>query len=288
MTRTLTVRATGPLALVQDLGRGGRAGIGVGRSGAADRSALRQGNRALGNDEGAAGIEVVGGGLDVEVGEELVWLCVSGARCDVTIDGRGAGSHAVVSAPAGSRVRISPPTGGLRAYLCVRGGVDVAEVLGSRSHDVLSGLGTAPLAPGDVLPVGPGRGEFSDVDYLVCPRWEDPVVLRAVAGPRHDWVRDHDLLVKQPWQVTQDTNRVGMRLTGAIFERARHDDQLPSEGIWRGAVQVPPSGEPVLFLADHPVTGGYPVVAVVVDEDVDRAAQVQPGQSLVFRWVEAP
>ncbi|MGJ9422612.1 biotin-dependent carboxyltransferase family protein [Aeromicrobium sp. CF3.5] len=287
MMRSLTVHASGPLALVQDLGRAGQAGIGVGRSGAADRTALRQGNRALGNDESAAGVEVTGGGLDVEVGDELIMMCVSGARCDVTIDGGAVGSHSVVSAPAGSRVRLGPPTGGLRAYLCVRGGVDVPEVMGSRSHDVLSGLGPDPLAAGEVLPVGASRGEFPQVDYLVCPRWDDPVVLRAVLGPRQGWVTDPDLLVAQPWQATQDINRVGMRLSGATFERAR-PDQLPSEGIWRGAIQVSPSGEPVLFLADHPVTGGYPVVAVVIDEDVDRAAQVQPGQSLTFRWVEAP
>ena len=287
MTRTLTVHATGPLALVEDLGRVGQAGIGVGRSGAADRAALRQGNRTLGNDEAAAGIEVTGGGLDVEVGDELIAMCVSGAQCDVTIDGSAVGSHSVVSAPAGSRVRIGPPTLGLRAYLCVRGGIEVPEVLGSRSHDVLSGLGPAPLAAGDVLPVGASRGEFPHVDYLVAPRGDDPVVLRAVLGPRHDWVTDPDVLVAQPWRATQDINRVGMRLSGATFERAG-TDQLPSEGIWRGAVQVPPSGEPVLFLADHPVTGGYPVVAVVIDEDVDRAAQVQPGQSLQFRWVQAP
>lgn len=283
MTRSLTVHTTGPLALVQDLGRAGQAGIGVGRSGAADRTGLRQGNRAMGNGEGAAAIEVTGGGLDVEVGDEVIMMCVSGARCDVTIDGSAVGSHSVVSAPVGSRVRLGPPSGGLRAYLCVRGGVDVPEVLGSRSHDVLSGLGPDPLAVGDVLPVGASQGEFPHVDYLVPPRYNDPVVLRAVLGPRQDWVRDPDVLVAQPWQATQDINRVGMRLSGATFEGAG-TDQLPSEGIWRGAVQVPPSGEPVLFLADHPVTGGYPVVAVVIDEDVDRAAQVQPGQWLEFRW----
>ncbi len=287
MTRSLIVHATGPLALVQDLGRLGQAGIGVGRSGAADRASLRQGNRALGNHEGAAAIEVTGGGLDVEVGDELIAMCVSGALCSVTIDGRAVGSHSVESAPAGSRVRVGPPASGLRAYLCVRGGVDVPEVLGSRSHDVLSGLGPAPLAAGDVLPVGASRGDFPRVDFLVAPRWDAPVVLRAVLGPRQDWIADPDVLVAQPWQATQDIDRVGMRLSGATFERAR-TDQLPSEGIWRGAVQIPPSGEPVLFLADHPVTGGYPVIAVVIDEDVDRAAQVKPGQSLVFRWVPGP
>lgn len=287
MTRSLTVRATGVLALVQDLGRRGGSGIGVGRSGAADRGSLRQGNRALGNDEGTAGVEVTYGGLDVEVGDALLWLCVSGARGEVTVDDRGVGSHTVVAAPAGSRVRLSPPVAGLRSYLCVRGGIDVPEVMGSRSRDVLSGLGPEPLTPGDILPIGPALGDFPGVDSLVCPRLDETVELRAVPGPRADWVCDHDLLVSQPWQASDRSNRVGMRLSGAAFERAGHDE-LASEGVWRGAVQVPPSGEPVLFLADHPVTGGYPVIAVVIDEDVDRAAQVQPGQSLSFRWVNIP
>lgn len=284
--RTLTVHATGALALIEDLGRTGLSDIGVGRSGAADRASLRQGNRALGNDEGAAAVEVTFGGLDVEVGDEPLWLCVTGARGPVLVDGRDAGSHAVVAAAAGSRVVLGPPASGLRSYLCVRGGIAAGCVLGSRSRDVLAGLGPAPLSPGDVLTVGAARGGFPGVDTLP---WRDPgaeVVLRAVRGPRDRWVREPDLLVRAPWLVTERSNRVGMRLAGAAFEPAT-DDRLPSEGAWRGGVQVPPSGEPVLFLADHPVTGGYPVVAVVVDDDVDRAAQVRPGQSVSFTWVGA-
>ncbi len=227
------------------------------------------------------------GGLSVEVGGDALCCCVTGAPGDVTVDGRGVGSHSVVVAPAGSVLTVAAPRQGLRSYLAVRGGIEVAEVLGSRSRDVMAGLGPAPLAEGDVLPVGPPVGELPGVDDVPWPRLEDPVVLRAVRGPREDWVTDPDLLVTASWRATERSNRVGTRLAGAAFTAAR-DDQLPSEGAWRGAVQVPPSGEPVLFLADHPVTGGYPVVAVVVDEDVDRAAQVRPGQEVSFRWVEAP
>ncbi|MBF4161935.1 5-oxoprolinase subunit C family protein [Nocardioides acrostichi] len=288
MTRTLTLHATGPLTTVQDLGRPGYAGIGVGRSGAADRGALRQGNRALGNPEGAAGLEITLGGLDVEVGDEALWLCVTGAVCDLTVDGRGMGSHAPVRVEAGARVRVGSPSVGLRSYLCVRGGVDADLVLGSRSRDLLAGLGPE-IDAGTVLPVGEPAGAMPGIDHLPWPRVsaDEPVVLRAVRGPRADWVADPDLLTATTWTATDRSNRVGARLDGARFEHAR-DRQLPSEGAWRGAVQVPPSGQPVLFLADHPVTGGYPVVAVVVVDDVDLAAQVRPGQSLRFRWVEAP
>jgi allophanate hydrolase subunit 2 len=156
-------------------------------------------------------------------------------------------------------------------------------VLGSRSHDVMSGIGPPPLAPGTVLDVGAAPEGFPGVDVLPPPRLDDDVVLSVVRGPRDGWLRDAEVLVRTWWTASERSNRVGMRLAGGRLEH-RETGQLPSEPTWRGAVQVPPSGEPVLFLADHPVTGGYPVVAVVVDADVDRAAQVRPGQAVRFRW----
>lgn len=287
MTRALRVLATGPLALVQDLGRRGLAGVGVGRSGAADRGALRQVNRALANSDDAAAVEVTFGGLEVEALDEGLWCCVTGAPCPVRVDGRAMGSHAVFFAEPGARVVLDRPGAGLRSYLGVRGGVAAEQVLGSRASDVLSGLGPAPLAAGDVLPVGTPGDRFPEVDSVAAPDLAGEVVLRAVRGPRDSWVDDVDALVASTWSVTERSNRVGMRLGGHSLHPAR-DQQLPSEGAWRGAVQVPPSGEPVLFLADHPVTGGYPVVAVVVDADVDRAAQLRPGDPVRFGWVEAP
>ncbi|NHA70313.1 5-oxoprolinase subunit C family protein [Phycicoccus flavus] len=285
--RSLEVLAAGPLALVEDLGRPGLAGVGVGRSGAADRRALRLANRLLGNDEDAAAVEVTGGGLEVRAGEEALTVCVTGARGPVLIDGRDAGSHAVLTVPAGAVLALRPPGVGLRSYLGVRGGVAVEPVLGSRSHDVLSGIGPPPLAPGDVLPVGDPVGPVPGVDQVPWPRPADDLVLAAVRGPRADRFEDADVLVHTTWRVSERSNRVGMRLAGGSFRTARAEE-LPSEGIWRGAVQVPPGGEPVLFLADHPVTGGYPVVGVIVDADVDRAAQLPPGATFRVRWTDPP
>lgn len=285
MTATLRVRATGPLSLVEDLGRLGASGIGVGRSGAADRGSLRQANRAVGNPEGAAGLEVTLGGLEVEAVGGHVWCCVTGAPAPVSVDGREVGPYSVVAVAPGSVLRLGVPTHGLRSYLGVRGGIDAPSVLGSRSHDVMGGIGPDPLVEGDDLPVGTPPGDFPAVDAVPQRRFDEQVVLSVVRGPRDGWVRDVDALVQVGWTASERSNRVGMRLVGG--EIAHRDDarQLPSEGACRGAVQVPPSGEPVLFLADHPVTGGYPVVAVVVDADVDRAAQVRPGQGVRFRWV---
>ena len=288
MSARLRVRATGPLCLVEDLGRYGASGIGVGRSGAADRASLRAANRAVANAEEVAALEVTLGGLEVEVAGGQVLMCLTGAPCPVSVDGREVGPYAVFAAPEGSLVRVGPATSGLRGYLAVRGGIDVPEVLGSRSHDVMAGLGPEPLQPGHELRVGPAAARFPVVDALPPPSYDGEVVLRAVRGPRDSWIADADLLVRAAWTASDKSNRVGMRLAGERLAPVDPDKQLPSEGAYRGAVQVPPSGEPVVFLADHPVTGGYPVVAVVVDEDVDRAAQVRPGQSLRFRWVEAP
>ncbi len=287
MSTALRVQATGPLCLVEDLGRRGHAGIGVGRSGAADRSALRLANRVLGNREDAAALEVTLGGLEVEVVGGPVCFCVTGAPASVSVDGRAVGAYAVSTAAAGAVIRVGVPTAGLRSYLGVRGGIDVPAVLGSRSHDVMAGLGPPPLTPGDEVPVGAASGTLPVSDVLPPPRLDQDVVLEAIRGPRDTWVADAEMLVGTTWTVTDRSNRVGMRLTGPEDRLLRHRDddrELPSEGACRGAVQVPPSGEPVVFLADHPVTGGYPVVAVVVDADVDRAAQVRPGQTLRFRW----
>ncbi len=285
MSAALRIRRTGPLCLVEDLGRPGLSAIGVGRSGAADRSALCQANRALANPEDAAALEVTFGGLELEVVEGPVWLCVTGAPAPVSVDGREVGPYAVFSAPAGAVVRLGTPASGLRSYVGVRGGVDVGPVLGSRSHDVMAELGPGRLAEGDVVPVGCAPAAYPAVDHLPPLHLPEEIVLDAVRGPRDGWVREVDELVTTGWTASEKSNRVGMRLAGGALKHVDPDRQLPSEGAYRGAVQVPPSGEPVLFLADHPVTGGYPVVAVVVDAHVDRAAQVRPGQSVRFRWV---
>jgi len=205
----------------------------------------------------------------------------------VSVDGRAVGPYGVLAVAPGSVLRLGTPPYGLRSYLAVRGGVDVPAVLGSRSRDVMGGIGPDPLAEGDELPLGAAPTDFPVVDAIPAPRLDDEVVLSVVRGPREGRVRDVDALVQIRWTASERSNRVGMRLVGGQIPHREDAGQLPSEGAYRGAVQVPPSGEPVLFLADHPVTGGYPVVAVVVDADVDRAAQVRPGQGVRFRWVSA-
>jgi biotin-dependent carboxylase-like uncharacterized protein len=279
----LTVLAAGPLTTVQDLGRTGFAAIGVPRSGAADAASAGLANRLVGNDPAAAVLEGTAGGLRVRA-ERTVLVAVTGAPAPVTVDGRAAPFDAPLTLAPGAVLALGVPPVGLRTYLAVRGGIDVPPVLGSRSTDTLSGLGPAPLAPGDRLPVGVLHGEEPFVDVApVRPPSSGPV-LRVLPGPRREWLDPEawTALTTQEWTVTADSNRVGLRLAGPQLTRARQDE-LPSEGLVPGALQVPPDGAPVLFLADHPVTGGYPVLAVVTTADLPAAAQLRPGDSLSFR-----
>jgi KipI family sensor histidine kinase inhibitor len=270
------VVAAGPLALVQDLGRPGHAAVGVPRSGAADRAALRLANRLVANAEDAAGIEALLGGLAVRA-HRFLTVALAGAAAPADVDGTPVGYHAVLTLRAGQTLRLGVPPSGLRTYLAVRGGLAVPATLGSRASDTLSGLGPDPLRAGDVLPVGPQPSRWPVVDVApVAPPPGGPVTLRARPGPQAGWLADPDALARTAWSVSSESDRVGLRLSGD--PPARRDGELPSAGMVRGAVQLPPGGEPVVLLADHPVTGGYPVVAVVLDADVDRAAQLRPGQ----------
>jgi biotin-dependent carboxylase-like uncharacterized protein len=282
----LEVLATGPLATVQDLGRPGHAHWGVSWSGAADRASARLANRLVGNPEGVACLEVTFGGLAVRAHEE-VEVALTGARCPTTVDGHAVGPDTPFHVPDGAELRLAAPTAGLRTYLAVRGGIDVAPVLGSRATDVLGEVGPPVLCEGDRLPVGASAEEPSEVDQAaVRGPATGTVELRVRIGPRGHWFTDdaRRRLVTEPWVASPDSNRIGLRLDGPPLARAGRDE-LPTEGMVRGSVQVPPSGPPTVLLADHPVTGGYPVIGVVLDADVDRAAQVRPGQHVHFRLV---
>ncbi|MBA2740264.1 MAG: biotin-dependent carboxyltransferase family protein [Nocardioidaceae bacterium] len=279
MTPSVTVLAVGALTTVQDAGRPGQGALGIGRSGACDRTSYRLANRLVGNAVGAAVLEVTLGGLRLRANDDVL-VVTTGARC------AGTSPH---NAPgvlrAGDELRLGTPASGLRTYVAVRGGLAVEPVLGSRSTDVLAGLGPDIVSDGDRLSIGAPELPLPGVDVApVADPEAGDVSVRVVAGPRRDWFTDQAwaALVSQPYAVSSDSNRVGLRLDGDPLERTR-TEELPSEGMVRGALQIPPSGTPVLFLADHPVTGGYPVLAYVVDDDVDRCAQLRPGQLLRLR-----
>ncbi len=281
--RTLHVVDAGPLTTVQDRGRPGWAHLGVPRAGALDAAAAALANRLVGNDPDAAVLETTLGGVTVRLSAAGTFA-VTGASCLVRVDGRAVAFAEPVTVRAGAEVVIGPARQGVRSYLAVAGGIAVPPVLGSRSTDTLARLGPAVLTDGAVLPLGRASARPAPVDAHAVRRARGPAVLRFRPGPRRDWFAEDAVatLTAAPYAVTVDSNRVALRLEGAALRRSRHDE-LPSEGIVRGAVQVPASGRPLVFLNDHPTTGGYPVIAVVHPDDLDLCAQLRPGEPVSFR-----
>jgi biotin-dependent carboxylase-like uncharacterized protein len=282
---TLEILRTGPLAVVQDLGRTGLAHLGVGRSGAADRRSHKLANRLVANPDDRATVEVTFGGFCARVRGGDVDIAVTGADTDPTANGIKFGSNSIHHVRDGQVISLGTPRTGLRTYLAVRGGICVEPVLGSRSYDVMSSIGPSPLVPGDQLPIGEHTNDYPELDQApVAAISAHLVELRVVPGPRDDWFVDPDVLVHTIWMASNHSDRVGMRLEGRPLRYRYPDRQLPSEGATRGAIQVPPNGLPVILGPDHPVTGGYPVVGVVIDEDIDKVAQVRPGQYVRLHW----
>ncbi|MFJ4045680.1 5-oxoprolinase/urea amidolyase family protein [Microbacterium sp. NPDC089987] len=289
-TPALEVVNPGLQLLVQDLGRSGLAELGVPASGAADRIALRDANRAVGNALEAAVLEGVGPAAVRFHGSTVA--VATGAECElgvIGVDGRmRCVPHSAPFAVAdGDELEIGPPTRGLRFTIGVRGGIRMPEQLGSRSTDTLSGIGPAALRAGDVLPVGTHAPRAVEPDALPRDLPGDVVELDITLGPRDDWFTPAAvrLLSEQEWTVTPRSDRVGIRLHGErSLERAIRDE-LPSEGAVDGAIQVPADGQPVLFGPDHPTTGGYPIIGSLTDAARDAAGQLRPGARILFRVV---
>jgi len=279
--RGLEVVRAGPRTTVQDTGRAGLAHLGVPRSGALDPQSLALANRLVGNTPDAAGLEITLGGCALRATGRGVTIAVTGAQTTVTVDGRPVDWGGPVGLRPGQCVAVGAAVDGLRCYLAVGGGIAVAPVLGSRSTDTLSGLGPPALADGTRLPVGPatpGSVAAAGVDIALWSPAPDPLVLRVRLGPRADWFTPEALgvLTSATWLISASTDRVGARLDGPALERVV-TRELPSEGVGLGSVQVPADGHPLVFLADHPTTGGYPVVAVVDRTDLPPVAQARPG-----------
>jgi KipI family sensor histidine kinase inhibitor len=288
MKAGLLIIAPGLQSTIQDLGRPGYADLGVTGTGALDRGALRRANRLAGNSAEVAAIEILNGGLVIEALADQVFA-VTGALVPLSISERDGGSRQVATETpfallAQETLALAPPVSGLRSYLAVRGGFDIPEVLGSRSTDTMSGIGPAPLAAGTHLAVAePSPHCIVGIPEAAPGPLPEVTEMRIVPGPREDWFSAEtlDQFCSQAWTVTPRSNRIGLRLDGEPLSRTK-TAELASEGTVRGAVQIPPEGLPVLLLADLPVTGGYPVIGVVVSADLDQAAQLAPGSHVRF------
>lgn len=290
-TSAVRVVEPGALTLVQDLGRPGLGALGVSGSGAFDRAAHRLANRLVGNDESAAGLEVLLGGLTLTL-PAGTWFAVTGAEGPVTLDGTPVATrHAARADRDGAVLNIGPAEHGLRFSVALRGGLDVEPLLGSRSRDTLAALGPAPLTANVQLPLGAAiAGPVPAVDLVPVDAPPDgPTELPVRPGPRRDWFTGAawDRMLETEWIVSARSDRTGVRLEGSALDRADDaaDRELPSEGMLPGSIQVSPDGAPTVLGPDHPVTGGYPVIAVVTDDGLDRLAQLRPGQTVRLHLV---
>lgn len=277
---TLHVVESGTLTTVQDAGRVGHAHLGVPRAGPLDRPAAALANRLVGNPAGAAVLEVTLGGLRVRTSEAR-WIAVTGAAVSVSVDGVARDHTRAEWLPAEATLELGTPVSGVRSYVAVAGAIAVEPVLGSRATDTLAWVGPDRVRNGARLPVGRPTGHPVALD---TPRPPRPGRLRVLPGPRDDWFTPGaiDALCDTSYVVEADSNRIGLRLDGPPLER-RRDGELASEGMVLGSVQVPPSGRPVVFLADHPPTGGYPVIGVVHPDDLWQCGQLRPGETVRFR-----
>ncbi|MGW2648853.1 5-oxoprolinase subunit C family protein [Streptomyces sp. NPDC001393] len=282
MTGRLTVVRSGALTTVQDSGRRGHAHLGVPRSGALDAGAMTLANLLLGNAPGAAVLEATLTGCALRP-DRAVTVVVGGAPCPVKVDGRPAAWGVPVRVPAGAVLDVGAVTAGVRSYVAVAGGIAVEPVLGSRSTDLLSGLGPAPVRDGDVLPLGAAARQPVPPDSAPWPAPPTELTLPLRLGPRADWFTPGALrtLTSATYRVSQRSNRIGLRTEGPELDRVSAGE-LPSEGMVLGAVQVPPDGRPVVFLHDHPTTGGYPVIGVVAEPALAAAAQAAAGTPIRF------
>lgn len=279
----VTVVRPGALTTVQDLGRPGWAHLGVPRSGALDTAAHVRANRLVGNVDGSATLETTVDGVALRF-ETAATVAVTGAEAPVRVNGEARAWSLPLFVHAGETLDVGSATSGLRSYVAVAGGFDVPPVLGSRSTDLLSGLGPPRLSDGTTLPIGTARRSPAALD--MAP-YRSPVTVETLLvhpGPRLDWLTAEARLAlfAQPFDVGPLSNRIGLRLAGTPLGR-RTTGELPSEGLVWGAVQVLASGQLVVLLADHPTTGGYPVIGIVDRACASACAQARPGTHVRLR-----
>lgn len=277
------VLGVGPATFFQDGGRSGLRALGVALSGAADPVSFQVANRLLGNAETVPALEVTLGGLRLRALTPLV-IAVTGAEMDLHIGGVARDLWRAHLVAAGEEIELGFAVRGARAYVAVAGGFLPPLTLGSAATDTMSGLGPARLAPHDVLHTGTPSAIPTAPDVAPWRVAGDHITLRVRRGPRLGlFVADAwDVLTSATWIVSTAADRIGVRLDGPELPRA-DASELPSEGMVIGALQVPPTGRPVILLPDGPVTGGYPVIGVIAREDRAALGQLRPGGTLRLR-----
>jgi len=286
---TLLVEDAGPQSTVQDLGRRGSLRVGIPPSGPMDREAFLLANRLVGNADDAAGIECTLIGPRLQFPDER-WVAITGAAMPATLNGQRVPRWGAFQVEAGDVLRLGAAETGVRAYVAISGGIDTPPVLGSRATYLRGGLGGwqgRALRKGDALPLGPasGGGPAAVRERHIPDYGREPVV-RVVLGPQDDrfMARGIETLFAAPYEMTQQSDRMGARLRGGRVEHARGHD-IVSDGVPLGGIQVVGDGQPIVLMADRQSTGGYTKIGTVCSFDVGRVSQVKPGQRLSFQRV---
>lgn len=289
---SIRVISPGVLSLVQDGGRRGFQRFGVSVSGAMDHDSLLLGNRLVGNEPNSAAVEVTFGGAEFVFGEDA-FIAIAGADLSATVDGTPAPLWESFLAPAGSHLSFSAPVSGMRAYVCVAGGILSEPVLGSRSTHVASaigGLDGGPLNAGDELPVGTASDERAHVRVPVdlIPAIESPITVRVVPGPQEDAFTAAGVgtFYGSAYSTSDRSDRQGVRLEGPEIEAVNEKYDIVSDAVVFGSIQVPGDRKPIVLLADRQATGGYPKIGTVASIDIPRIAQAQPGATIRFERIE--
>lgn len=286
----IQVQSPGMFTTVQDLGRYGYGPLGVSPSGAADPIALRVGNLLVGNTESAAALEMtlLGGTFVFPDGGVIA---LAGSDFGAMIDTTPFAPWTACEVHEGSTLRLGATRSGARCYLCVRGGIAVKPLLGSASTHILTGLGGfegRTLKKGDVLRIGEACGKPRTIEPLELAKLAPRKLLRATDGPQTDWFAHEslDLFYSVVYKVTEESNRMGLRLDGPALETPQ-SGQMISEGVSLGAIQVPAGGRPIVLFVEQQTTGGYPKIANIISADLASVGQLRPRDEIRFEHVNA-
>lgn len=278
----LEILQAGVQSTIQDLGRKGTRHLGIAQAGALDAPSLRLANYLVGNEENAAGIEVVIGPVDIRF-PQSTWFAICGADFTATLDGKAIAPGWRYHAQAGAVLRLRGPQRECRAYLAIAGGIIVENVLGAKATDLqaeFGGFQGRALRKQDVLEIGHGL-EFTKSIGVQQRKWTPEI--RAVVGPEFEQFskKAQQDFWEHAWKVSNQSNRMGYRLQGNRLDRCNKQD-LFSHAVMPGVVQVPPNGQPIVLLADAQTTGGYPRIACVIQADLWKLAQTPIGKSFCF------
>jgi biotin-dependent carboxylase-like uncharacterized protein len=299
----LKILRPGLLTTIQDAGRFGWYHIGMPPSGAMDQFSFRAGNLLVGNDEGAAALETTFLGPDLEAAGDVT-VAVTGAPLELRLNGEPAPMWVALALRAGDKLQCGQAVAGVRSYVCVGGGIDVPELLGSRSTYLLGrfgGIGGRSIAAGDALDVGPTRRRAAELtgrrlDPRLLPTFPEAVELRILMGLCSYRLTEESIaqFLNTPWQVSTEADRIGYRIHGAGFQFRDRDPPFgagsdPSNvvdvGYPVGSIQVPGGKEGILLMRDAVTGGGYATIGTVVQCDLDRVAQAAPRTRFRFRAV---